>query len=98
MSRKPTDDSSIAVTDQVEAAYDTRAWCSVCERLEQTKTCTTIRYRDLVRARGHLLEDGVPVSPSLAAAIVKAEIALNAICKILTEHQAVCVDRRYTTT
>jgi hypothetical protein len=46
-------------------------------------------------ARKDILQEGYPVSPSLAAALVRAEIAVNEACKKLAEHRASsCIDRQ----
>ena len=56
--------------------------------LETARVKATIRYRDLMAARKEMLQQGQPVTPSLCAALVKAEIALNEIYKGLAAHQS----------
>lgn len=56
--------------------------------LETARVRATIHYRDLMAARKEMLQQGQPVTPSLCAALVNAEIALNEVHKKLAEHQS----------
>jgi len=60
--------------------------CQDCKMLETTIAKATMHYRDLMAARKEMLQGGQPVTPSLCAALVKAEITLNEIHKKLAEH------------
>jgi hypothetical protein len=62
--------------------------CDECKMLETARVKATIHYRDLMWARKDMLQQGQPVTPSLCAALVKAEITLNELHRKLSEHQS----------
>jgi hypothetical protein len=82
------------VTVPIEPLHEaSRIHCPECEVLEAARVTATMHYRDLMDARRDLLQEGHPVSPSLAAVLVRAEIAVNEVHKKLAEHRAtVCLN------
>ena len=77
-----TIEPSLTVTASVDVGL-----CQDCKMLETARAKATIHYRDLMAARKKMLQGGQPVTPSLCAALVKAEIALNEIHKKLEAHR-----------
>jgi hypothetical protein len=78
-----TIESSLTMTASVDVGL-----CQDCKILETARVKAAIHYRDLMGARKEMLQGGQPVTPSLCAALVKAEIALNEIHQKLAAHQS----------
>ncbi len=62
--------------------------CLECKRLEAARIVSIRHYKGLMAARRDVLQDGRPVSPTLAAALVRAETAVGEAIKAVDEHAA----------